>query len=438
MILILNKLPLKIFLNVHNSMLASCDSSSLIFHLKAMGFGNEANYFQNLIGSPDTKDIIPSFTTRPTSDDLTDLQQELIKWTMGKRKSDFQKISITEDDYDLLMDHIPDEEAVSLEQINMPAIEEGLGTPKYNLLFSHEGKRHFISCGWFCGRRFLDFVSILIHVQRAVALLIMRDPTISDSVHESTVEKMVQKYIHYVSKLERLTADLKDYTQFYVPTVVSRMRFFVGGTWNGKFNFHQLITSKSFIQFVHMDDMDLKTNPFAIQNTTGLYNLYVSLDTRQEGMLTQKDLKVIKTDWAKYRLSDAFLSRVWSILPTFGGSIDFTLFLYIMWPLRYIGEPQAARFFCGVFDLDGDGKVGIQDIRYFYKSAYGKDTKDMTFDWFISELFDMCQCKEDGFTEELLVKSGEQGEIIKRLINSVSADEDEEDELFDDDDDDDE
>ena len=403
-------------------MLASSDTPSLLFHLEQMGFANEAHYFQELANvKPDT-DAIPSFATQPSPNDDEDLNQELIAWTLGQRRSDFKQVMIVEDDYDALVDHIPDKEAVSIDSIDFAAVEEALGKEKYEFLFSNEAKRHFVSFGLFCGRRFLDFISILIHVQRAVWLLLALDPMISDSVHESTLQKMVQKYVRHVESLVRLTADLKDYVQFYVPTVVSRIRFFLGGTWNGRFNLQQLITSKSFIQFVHMDDMDLESNPFAIQNTTSLYNLYVTLDKNKEGMLSQSDLKVIDADWAKYRLSDAFLSRLFSCLPTFDGCIDFMLFLYVMWPLRYMGQPQAARFFCEIFDLDEDGRVGIQDVRYFYKSIYGSNNTTVTFDWFVSEIYDMCQCRDEGFNEEMLIASGEQEEIIRRLIDKMDQD----------------
>lgn len=342
---------------------------------------------------------------------------------------------ITDADCEIIKRIMADKETLDVNLVRFRLLEKELGKEKFDLLFNDEMKSYFVFKDTFQCSTFVQFVLILSQVQLAVMYLYFLDNRITDFVHEYVVQDMIKYYAKNVNELEQLNEEsLEWYLEYYAPIVVSRMRFFINGTWSGKFNLVKLITSKSFVQFVFMDGMDPTDNPFSVKNTSWIYSLYVKMDSQKDGMLTKDDMRVLDAAWGKFEFSDAFLNRLFEKLHTFDGKLDFQLFLTVVWPLRYIGEPQAAHFFVNIFDLDGDGRVGILDLRYFYKSIYEKkeDQEKVTFDWFMSEIYDMCQCREEGFTAEMLIESGEQEHIIKMMIDMGTVNGDEED-PFDDD-----
>jgi Ca2+-binding EF-hand superfamily protein len=167
-----------------------------------------------------------------------------------------------------------------------------------------------------------------------------------------------------------------------------------------------------------MDYLDQVRNPFSIKFTTELYNLYVSLDEAKEGMLSEDNLRKISVDDTDFIFSRAFTSRVIDVFQTYDGKLDFGLFLNLIFPLKFMDLPQATHFFFEILDVDGDGKVSILDIGFFFKAMMDESgSSNGHFDYFLSEIYDMCQCQSDGFTEDMLRKCGEQAEIIKHLID---------------------
>lgn len=419
------------------------DPASLVFHLNELGLEGVARHLKDIAGLGDTRRVVPTFAApkmSSASPELVPILKALHLMSVKKQREEFRETMITNEDSEIVRRIMADKDTLPVELVRFRTLEKELGKEKFNLLLNDEMKRNFVFGDEFQCSTFVQFVSILAHVQLALMFLFILDSKITDSVHEFTVHDMVREYLRNVDRLARLQEELDWYVEFYCPIVVSRMRFFLDGTWNGKFNLAKLITSKPFIQFVYMDHMDIEKNPFSVENTTWLYSLYVKIDSQKEGMLTQDDMRVISIDGGKtkFEFSQAFLSRLFEKLHTFNGKLDFALFLCVIWPLAYMGEPQAARFFVDLFDLDEDGRVGILDLRYFYKSIYedqeNADSK-VTFDWFMSEIYDMCQCREEGFTADMLIASGEQEHIIKMMIdmNSEANSEGEDDDPFDDD-----
>ena len=415
------------------------DPASLSFHLKELGFADVAEHLTDLAGVDDNNDSIPMFSPPPLTGPASSLDPQvadLYRLTIEKQRSEFRRKMITDADCEIIKRIMADKETLDVNLVRFRLLEKELGKEKFDLLFNDEMKSYFVFKDTFQCSTFVQFVLILSQVQLAVMYLYFLDNRITDFVHEYVVQDMIKYYAKNVNELEQLNEEsLEWYLEYYAPIVVSRMRFFINGTWNGKFNLVKLITSKSFVQFVFMDGMDATDNPFSVKNTSWIYSLYVKMDSQKEGMLTKDDMRVLDAAWGKFEFSDAFLNRLFEKLHTFDGKLDFQLFLTVVWPLRYIGEPQAAHFFVNIFDLDGDGRVGILDLRYFYKSIYEKkeDQEKVTFDWFMSEIYDMCQCREEGFTAEMLIESGEQEHIIKMMIDMGTVNgEDEEDPFGDD------
>jgi Ca2+-binding EF-hand superfamily protein len=212
------------------------------------------------------------------------------------------------------------------------------------------------------------------------------------------------------------------FKEFYVELVYNWFTFFLLPVASLRISLVSLVTSKQFVQFIHMDSLDLSRNPFSIQAANEIFMLYQHHVKEEPGMLRMEDLRTIKVGERRYNFTSAFLSQLFNILPTYGGQLDFALFCTVVLPLRFIDAPQATHFFFQFLDYDDDGLVSPLDITYFYQSIaadLGNDAPD--FNSYLSEIFDTCQCPGEGFTEKELFASGEQENVIRLLVDLGSS-----------------
>jgi Ca2+-binding EF-hand superfamily protein len=398
------------------------DGASLIFHLKEMGLHNEAAHFRDLARYPSSEpEEIPCFGCRTIAAPW-DLKKDLIRRVVLKRLSEFHGSVLTEEDVYCLDQSFGGEVLAPMSSFNSPKLMNRLGPAKHSL-FSEEVLKHFNGVSGLRCRPFLDFVHVLADVQNGLEFLLDVDPSICDSVSFTALEEFIKKYSDGLASLERMqeTEDYNWYKEFYVPIIVNRFAFFLGVADTSKFDLRRLISSREFVQFVRMDSMDVSRHPMSIKATTDVYSLYVGMNSNGDGMLAQTDFKTMKIGEEEYAFSPAFVSRIFDVLQTYEGKMDFGLFLSVYFPLRYMDHPAATRFFFEIFDIDEDGIMSILDISYFFKSLVGyvKSTT-ANFDYYLSEMFDMAQCQSDGITEEMLRECGEQGEIVKMLMDAVT------------------
>jgi Ca2+-binding EF-hand superfamily protein len=290
-------------------------------------------------------------------------------------------------------------------------------------LFSEEVLRHCSNNSGLRCQTFLQFVHTLADIQTGIECLLSIDPAIGDSISFSDFQEFIEIFSERFSALDRLQEgkELNWYKEFYVPIVMSRFAFFMGTANTNRFDLRSLVSSKEFLQFLRMDSMDSEKHPMGVKATTTIYNLYVALDSKREGMLSPSDLKSMRIGGEEYVFSPAFTSRIFDVLQTYDGKVDFGLFLSLYFPLRYMSLPAASHFFFEIFDVDEDGVISIPDIAFFFKSLVKvAQSTSANFDYYLSEMFDMAQCQSNGITEEMLKQCGEQAEIVKMLIDVVS------------------
>jgi Ca2+-binding EF-hand superfamily protein len=141
------------------------------------------------------------------------------------------------------------------------------------------------------------------------------------------------------------------------------------------------------------------------------------MDFDEKGMLSPANVKMLELGERLFLFSSAFLERLFDVMQTFDGRIDFALFMKLVTNLQFLLTRPAAHFFFEIFDLDQDGKVTAPDLMYFYRGIQNEATSPPPVDVFLADVFDKCQCDCTGFTEADIFTCGRADEVVRLLID---------------------
>jgi Ca2+-binding EF-hand superfamily protein len=396
----------------------SIDASSAIFYMNELGYVHEAEYYQSLLAPAlqISNPIVPRCF--PVNASLFGPSNELIPVFWQRKRLGLAKMALTESDMGIIA-RFMDQSEIPISEIDFGSIIRRIGRSK-RFLFAPHVLRHFVGPdGTFAADSYLKLVRLLADIQAGMADLLEIDASITDSISIDILGEFIDRYSDRIASLHRLREDLESYREFYVSIVIGRIQFFLPMVGTNRINLERLFMARCFIEYVHMDEMDVSTSPYSVKSTGELYNLFIALDGKRDGLLREDDIRNFHCEFGNFTFSDVFTNRLFIVLGVSNGEMDFTAFLAFIFPLKYIDLEQSAHFFFRVLDFDEDGEISVADITSFYKSL-GRvpGARLPTIDSYLAELFDMCQCRGPGITREELVHSGQQHSIIKHLIDA--------------------
>jgi serine/threonine-protein phosphatase 2A regulatory subunit B'' len=137
-------------------------------------------------------------------------------------------------------------------------------------------------------------------------------------------------------------------------------------------------------------------NWFSAANALRVYSQYLQLDVDQNGMLTAQEL-------AAYRggiLTSAAIERIFEECHTYGGEIDFKVYLDLVLALENRSSAAANRFLFRLLDINHVGRIGLSELRHFCKYvaaklvASGQEAVDLAN--VCDEIFDMVHPRRAG------------------------------------------
>jgi Ca2+-binding EF-hand superfamily protein len=392
------------------------DSASLLFHLRRLGYSNEADHFRSLLSSP-VPPSIPAFSFQ-RSDSKAHAARSLLNEVVTHRIRLFRETIIYPEDVQLLTETLT-RRTRDRASIPWSSLLARLGKAKGAILFAPALLDAFAvkaTDQFLCGS-YLNFLNLLLDIQSGISSLVKVDPAGSDVIDVQTFERFVHIHCDLIQSLAPLAGDLAALKDFYVAVVVTRASFILCHPGSTTFSMRDLVISPPFIEFVHLDTLGSKSL-FSIQSANDIYDKYVALDVDGGGLLSQQNLERLSVEDLSFHFSKAFRQRLFDSMQTFRGRLDFNLFLRLYWALKSIESISAAEFFVPLFDVDEDGRVGPSDIEFFYRSIVeATGVADPNLETYQSELADMCQCPPQGFGPQDLWESGRQLEIVRNLCD---------------------
>jgi Ca2+-binding EF-hand superfamily protein len=315
-------------------------------------------------------------------------------------------------------DQIP----VALATIDFRELIQKIESPK-RFLFRQEVLRPFVLPDrLFDGTRFLQFVDEVYCVQRGLAVLISCGKSISQSIDLFQLDRFIRRYSKHLKNLEKANRH-PEYLDFYCIFAIGIFKFFLFPDNRMSIDIRELAVSKPFGQFVQLDDVGIRNNPFEWKMVRRIYKEFQGLDESGEGLVSNDKLLRVTGMVSDYELSSAFVARYFESLGQFNGGISFAAFVPLIIALDNLSTPEAAAFFFRLLDLDEDGKVGPSDIAFFYKgiaATLGPDAP--SDDVFLAQVFDVCQCECDGFTLEQLLEMDDHAKVLEKLIDPSAID----------------
>jgi serine/threonine-protein phosphatase 2A regulatory subunit B'' len=149
------------------------------------------------------------------------------------------------------------------------------------------------------------------------------------------------------------------------------------------------------------------TNWFSAANALRVYSQYLMLDTDQNGMLNAHE-------FSAYRggiLTSACVSRIFEECHTYGGEIDYKVYLDVALALENRNSQSALKFLFKLLDISRCGKLRLPDLRHFCRdvceklAASGHEAVDVAN--VCDEIFDMVHPRNPAYiTLDDIVRCG--------------------------------
>ena len=169
-----------------------------------------------------------------------------------------------------------------------------------------------------------------------------------------------------------------DFQQKYALTVAARIFYSLNRAGTGKISAKELRRSKLLEAMCFVDeneDINKETSFFSYEHFYVLYCRFWELDTDRDGALSREDL----LKYGDHSLSNAIVDRIFEVGARpfedgLGGKrscrerekMQYEDFIFFMLSEEDKGNEASLRYWFHCVDVDGDGRLSFQDMRYFY------------------------------------------------------------------------
>lgn len=240
---------------------------------------------------------------------------------------------------------------------------------------------------------------------------------------ENDMQEYILEQIRLMPQLEKLD---EDFFETYVVYAARKFFFFLDKHRLRRIKIKDLLLSAVTSEFNELQEEYIppryeKTNWFSVPYVTRVHGMYISLDTDQNGLLSQQEFQ----QYGAGTLSSMLVKRLFQTCPTYNGEIDYKAYLDFVLAKENPQTPQSIRYFARLLDVDSDGRITRQTVARFW-SAIGchplmaqtepPETADIT-----NEIFDMVRPADLlHITVNELVSSG-YGHTVCSILTDVDG-----------------
>lgn len=384
----------------------SFNEGQLLAQLNMMNLDGVASAYKAIISNKKKtiKEEIPPFFQQ-NSEFKNEFHELISNCIFDYKQKEFQKTIITKDDIKNIAN-----------ETDVERIKTILGSEKQSAISPKIVNKFMIaSTGKFDTKLFSAFLEQLSNMQFTILDIIKIDTNITTTIKEETLTIFLTEFISKTNSLKVLENKNEWFKEYYIQYVVSLFEFHFGSFSCPQFmDAQRLLTSSLFFSLANIDK-NYGNNPFKISEATSIYRVYSeNLSDENDGMKTKKEMKVM----CESEFSNAFLDRLFEVMPTFDGMFDYSLFINFYIAYQNMHKRAGINFFFKLLDIDGDSLISRNDALYFYKGLVEETMfDDINEDRFFSELFDTVSGDPvNGITVKTLYKMGSTT-FIKKLID---------------------
>ncbi|KAM3186973.1 hypothetical protein ACTXT7_003208, partial [Hymenolepis weldensis] len=222
---------------------------------------------------------------------------------------------------------------------------------------------------------------------------------------ESYISELIPSLCHSLFEIPDMKDELNEvddvFKTFYVSTAVRKFFFFLDPLRVGRIRICDILACGFLDNILELREASttqarLEENWFSLESVKRVYASYLRLDTDQNGMLSREEL----TSYKDGSLTDAFLDRIFQECLTYGGEMDYKVYLDFVLAMENRNEPQSIAYIFRIVDLDGEGRLCVKTLEYFLNSLLeilGDEPDTPRSCDVINEIFDMVQPKHPGY-----------------------------------------
>lgn len=253
----------------------------------------------------------------------------------------------------------------------------------YDILFSDINIKYYV-----IDRRYIDitkftiFCIYLIKLQTEYVLL-LKASTSGDGylTSDDFTDYLNERLMQFPAVLDEYGSESSE-LPFYSAFLTDKLYGVLDVLCRNKLSATDIVCNPMFSAFIEIGTND--ENPLSISTFKSEYQQYRQY-VNDQGMIPLSDFKTC-TD---HSLSDAFANRIFELIPTYDGCIDYQGYTHFLNFIDNVDEEQSLAFFFRVFDIDGDGVIGPSDVLFFFEGVRREVKKcDVSFDVFLQEILD--------------------------------------------------
>ncbi|VDO09644.1 unnamed protein product [Rodentolepis nana] len=195
----------------------------------------------------------------------------------------------------------------------------------------------------------------------------------------------------------------EEYKPFYISFVVRTFLFFLDPLCADHIRILDVLASGLIEPLLQLADTpltqaQLEENPLTIQRVMIAYTNFLLLDTDRSGMLSREESNRHLRQPESSVVTDsshsptAFLDGVFQSCLTYGGEMDFRVYLDLVLSIENRKLPQSIAFFFRIVDSGEQGRLCVKSVKYLVKSLFQllPDEPDArTLRDVVDEIFDM-------------------------------------------------
>lgn len=243
------------------------------------------------------------------------------------------------------------------------------------------------------------------------------------------LESDVENYILDISHLYPHLQDCDEvFRPFYLCTIIKPLFFFLDPYHRKRIAISDLLISPYLDQiFANPSDQPQEAlgtlqGPLAQRYLTwfhpdavmDLYTSYISADTDQDGLLSDKELAAL----AKYKFTSRFIKALLLTIQTFNGKMDYRGFIDLMLCVSFPRSKAAAVYIFKILDFNCKGHLTRDDVLYFLQEmvdglqGYCGEGVKFNVDDLCDEVFDSISPKSNSMVTLSDIISSRSGDIL--------------------------